>query len=176
VKVRRIGIVVLVCLVQLAGDARGDGGTVRLSERAGVYLLTVFTAPTPLRAGPVDISVLVQDARTGRPASVDEVVLRLHQSGERDGALQQAATREQATDRLLHAAKFDLPAAGRWQAEVCVRGPGGEVVRMFEFQAGEPLPRWAELWVWIFLPVVPVVLFLVHQALRGRNRERRSGR
>ena len=41
----------------------------RLSERAGGYRVTVFTDPTPLRAGPVDVSVFVQDADTGEPAA-----------------------------------------------------------------------------------------------------------
>jgi hypothetical protein len=47
---------------------RADGGAMRLSERAGGYRVTVFTDPTPLRAGPVDVSVFVQDADTGEPA------------------------------------------------------------------------------------------------------------
>ena len=45
--------------------ARADGGAVRLRQRAGGYQIAVFTSPTPFRAGPVDVSVLVQDAATG---------------------------------------------------------------------------------------------------------------
>ena len=53
-------------LVGACGEtARGDGGTLRLSRSEGNYRISVFTAPTPFRAGPVDISVLVQDAITG---------------------------------------------------------------------------------------------------------------
>ena len=44
--------------------ARADGGVVRLRQRAGGYQIAVFTSPTPIRAGPVDVSVLVQDAAT----------------------------------------------------------------------------------------------------------------
>ncbi len=40
----------------------GDGGAVRFSGQQGDWRITVFTSPTPLRAGPVDVSVLVQDA------------------------------------------------------------------------------------------------------------------
>ena len=47
--------------------AIADGGSMRLSGKKGGYQITVFTAPTPFRAGPVDISVLVQDASTGDP-------------------------------------------------------------------------------------------------------------
>ena len=165
--VKRAWALSLTCLASLAGAAHGDGGTVRLSEAVGGYLVTVFTAPTPLRAGPVDVSVLVQDARTGQPAPIGQVMLRLRQPGER--TLEQAATREQATNRLLHAAQFDLPAPGVWLVEVRVRGPGGEAAREFEIHAAEPSPRWLELWGWIFLPVVAVVLFLGHQYIKSKK-------
>src|SRR5262249_46030011 len=46
--------VALGLLLALAGGARGDGGVVRLAERVGGYRVTVFTEPTPLRAGPID--------------------------------------------------------------------------------------------------------------------------
>ena len=55
---------------------RADGGTIRLSEQKGNYRITVFTAPTPLRAGPVDISVLVQEAATGEPAPGVQVTIK----------------------------------------------------------------------------------------------------
>ena len=45
--------------------AAADGGSMRSVRKKGGYQITVFTAPTPFRAGPVDISVLVQDASTG---------------------------------------------------------------------------------------------------------------
>ncbi|HEV3163089.1 MAG TPA: hypothetical protein VGZ22_03530, partial [Isosphaeraceae bacterium] len=49
-------------------EALADGGTLRVSERQGAYEVTVFTAPAFLRAGPVEISVLVQDSATGETA------------------------------------------------------------------------------------------------------------
>ncbi len=51
------------------GNARvwADGGTLQLVERHGDVQMAVFTAPNPLRAGTVDVSVLLQDAVTGRP-------------------------------------------------------------------------------------------------------------
>ncbi|HEV3259998.1 MAG TPA: hypothetical protein VG013_24230, partial [Gemmataceae bacterium] len=48
----------------LPSMAMADGGAIRLSEQKGDYQITVFTAPTPLRAGPVDVSVLIQNAAT----------------------------------------------------------------------------------------------------------------
>src|SRR5580704_18909475 len=42
-----------------------DGGTIRLSETKEAYRISAFTSPNPFRAGPVEISVLVQDADSG---------------------------------------------------------------------------------------------------------------
>jgi len=56
---------------------RADGGTIRMSEKKGGFLITVFTAPAPFRAGPVDISVLVQDASTEEPVPQAQVSVRM---------------------------------------------------------------------------------------------------
>src|SRR5438270_12236899 len=45
--------------------AHADGGAIVLHERAGAFLVTVFVAPQPAQAGPIDTSVLVQDRQTG---------------------------------------------------------------------------------------------------------------
>src|SRR5262249_22373888 len=73
--------------------AHGDGGAVRLAQQAGPYRVTVFTAPTPLRAGPVDVSVFVQD---GAGAALPDVTVRvtLTRGGE---TLEARATHEAAT-------------------------------------------------------------------------------
>jgi cytochrome c oxidase assembly factor CtaG len=55
------------------------GGEVRLMEKAGPFLITVFSDPTPLRVGPVDISVMVQDEDGGRPILAAEVTVQLQQ-------------------------------------------------------------------------------------------------
>src|SRR5437588_2731753 len=108
------------CCCLLPTVARADGGTVRRSERAGGYQVTVFTAPTPFRAGPVDISVLVQDALTGEPLSQTRVTVRMTKPDQL--ALEYPATPEAATNKLLHAAQFELPHPGRWNMEVQVEG------------------------------------------------------
>ena len=43
-----------------------DGGTVQLRKEAGALVITVFTSPAPLSAGPVDISLLLQNAEWAR--------------------------------------------------------------------------------------------------------------
>jgi len=148
--------------------ACGDGGTIRLSEKKGGFLITVFTAPATFRVGPVDISVLVQDALTGEPTDPrPRVTVRMTKPGQL--ALEYPATTEAATNKLLHATQFELPDAGRWDMEVQVEGLHGPAVIGCELEAVKPLPRWLELWPWISWPALAIVLFGIHQGLARRR-------
>jgi hypothetical protein len=151
----------------LCSSVKADGGSIRLSEKKGGYHITVFSAPTPLRAGAVDISVLVQDAATGDPLTQSLVTVRMIKSGR--PALEFAATSEAATNKLLQAAQFELPDPGRWEIQVEVEGLHGRTVIAGELEAAEPLPRWRELWPWFGCPALVFALFGVHQILSRRN-------
>ena len=147
--------------------ACADGGSVRLSERKGDYRITVFSAPSPFRAGPVDISVLVQDAVTGQPLPQARVTVRMTKLGQ--PALEYPATQELATNKLLHAAQFELPAPGRWELEVQVQGSRGSAVLACEVEAAERPHRWRQLWPWIGWPALAIALFCVHELLARRK-------
>jgi hypothetical protein len=149
--------------------AKADGGAVRLRGRAGGYEVAVFTSPTPLRAGPVDVSVLVQDAATRACVPDVRVSVRLTGPGAGD-PLEYPATEEAATNKLLRAAVFQLPEPGEWDIEVAIEGPRGPALVRFRVQAEEPLPRWRDLWPWFCWPALIVALFAVH-----RMRARRYG-
>ena len=149
--------------------AVADGGTLRLSGKKGGYQITVFSAPTPFRAGPVDIGVLLQDGLTGEPLPHARVTVRMTKLGQL--ALESPATSEAATNKLFRAAQFELPEPGRWEIQVQVEGLHGLAVIGGELEAAEPLPRWQEMWRWIGWPVLAIALFGIHQVLA----ERRSG-
>jgi hypothetical protein len=157
-------------------NARGDGGTLRLTERQGGYRIAVFTAPNPLRAGPVDVSVFVQDAETGQPAPDVSVTISVSRVGPSQPRVRYPATPEAATNKLYRAAQFELPAAGRWRLEIAVDGPRGPAQVQVDVEAAEALPRWRELWPWIALPAVPILFFCLHQWLaRAEKRSRDCG-
>lgn len=111
-----------------------NGGIVRISEApVGPWFVTVYSSPTPLRTGEVDISTLVQDstdAIVDVPITVDATPV-----GFVAEPVQAAATRRQATNKLFKAAKFDIGVPGPWQFRVRVgsaatpeaNGPGGVV-------------------------------------------------
>jgi hypothetical protein len=150
-----------------SAPAFADGGSIRLSEEKGGYRITVFSAPTPFRAGPVDLSVLVQDASTGDPLTQVLVTVRMTKSG--GPALEYPATSETATNKLLQAAQFELPEPGRWALEVHVQGSHGLAVIGGELEAAEPSPRWLEIWPWIGWPALVVTLFGIHQVFAQRT-------
>lgn len=147
-----------------AATARGDGGRVQLSETAGPFAVTVFTAPTPLRVGPVDVSVLVQGADGGAPVLDAAVQVALAApSGERAAA----ATHAAATNQLLYAAVLDVPAPGRWTLAVHVAGRAGDAAVSCEVDVAPPLPPALAFWPYLALPGVAIALFALHQWLKG---------
>jgi hypothetical protein len=153
--------------------AYGDGGTVLLSEKTGGLLVTVFASPAPFRAGPVDISVLVQDALTGQPLPEARVAVRMRKPGL--AAPDHPATHEAATNKLLHAAQFELPEPGRWHVDIQIESEQGMATVGGELEAAAPLPRWRELWPWIGWPALAIALFAIHQLLSRRKRPHALG-
>jgi hypothetical protein len=139
----------------------------RLHQRAGGYQIAVFTSPTPLRAGQVDMSVLVQDAATGECVPEADVTIRVTARESRRIAACSAAP-EAATNRLFHAAVFELLVAGWWDVEIVVQGPHGPARVGFAVQVDEPAPRWLDLWPWFTWPAFVVALFGVHRILCRR--------
>jgi hypothetical protein len=152
-----------------AGTARGDGGALRLSQRQDAYWISVFTSPTPFRAGLVDVSVLVQDAATGVPLPMTQVTVRLARFGQPQEAVSYPATMDAATNKLMQAAVFELSEAGRWEFEVVVAGDAGSVHVRFDLEAAERLPDWLAIWPWISWPALAVGLFGIHQWLVWRR-------
>ena len=153
-----------------ASIALGDGGAVRFSSRRGDRLITVFTAPTPLRAGVVDVSVLVQDADSGKPLLDVRIVVHAHPIQHSQGRISAPATSEAATNKLLRAAGLELSEPGWWRVEVVVQdlGPGPPI--SFDVEVAEGPPPWLDLSVWIGWPLVAIGCFALHQWLVHRRR------
>jgi hypothetical protein len=165
-----VALVSLAVLPAIAPEARGDGGVVRLSETVGELLVTVFTAPTPLRAGPVDVSVLVQQSDGKRPILDDAVSIALRPSAG-GTVLHAAATHEQATNKLLYAAVVDLPTSGDWDLEVTVDHGGTNAKVTTIVSAGSPAsPLLSFLWPYLLFPPISIVLFVLHEWLDSRQR------
>jgi hypothetical protein len=151
---------VLALSLALASGARANGGQVRVAaERAGPYEVTVFTSPAPLRAGELDVSVLLQ--RPGSPEIVEDAriaVVVTTAGGATVGRF--PATREQATNKLYYAAKFPLEQPGHYRITVEISGPEGSGAVGFE-AAVEPAPSsawWRSWWLWGTLALLQLPL------------------
>ncbi len=158
-------------LAALAGAARADAGAIRASETVSGYRVSVFSSPTPLRVGLVDVSVLVQDAATGQPVPDAQVTVRARHRTEPSASVTCAATAAAATNKLFRAAVFELPEPGWWDVEVEIGGLREPVRLNFEMEAAERLPTWRSLWPWLAWPAGVVLLYGVHQFLVRRRRQ-----
>ena len=134
-------IPLLLCLIST--PARADSGVVRASAVDGPWRLTVFSEPTPLRAGFVDLSVLVQRTESDQPVLDATVSLMLEHPRADVSSILVEATRETASNRLLYSAEFELPEPGLWNVDAAAMR--GDLVSRLAFQmtAGEPLPRYS---------------------------------
>jgi hypothetical protein len=153
-----------VALGGASSTARADGGTVRYSGRCGDRLVTIFTDPTPPRAGVVDVSVLVQDAESKKPMTNVPVVVRAHRIDGAPVQLRARATGEAATNKLLRAAPLELT-AGRWHNEILVDDSAEGSPIAFDLDVTEGLPAWTQTSLWIGWPFAVIGLFVAHQCL-----------
>jgi hypothetical protein len=164
---RRRAAALAVLFLLAAPAAWPDGGVVRLRERRGALVVTVFTAPDPLSAGPQDVSVLVQDP-SGGPVLDAEVTLRFDPPPPGSGFAVRAL-RSQATNKLLQAAQVDLGVVGEWRLGVSVSRAG----QANDFECALPVApatdKVSALWDVFALPPLMVVLFALNQTLRPRR-------
>jgi hypothetical protein len=148
--------------------ARADGGALRLAQEKDGYRIAVFTAPTPLRAGPVDFSVLVQDAATGELASGVQATVKTQRQGAKHEDPHSSCILHPSS--LYYAATLDLPEPGWYSVEVSIRRALAETQVHFDVDAAEPLPQGLTILPWVGWPLVVISLFLFHQLLvRSRN-------
>ena len=165
-----VGLIVVGFLVGLRGAAaRADGGKLRFADRLGDHRVTVFTSPTPLRAGPVDVSVFVQDAETNELALDARVVVTATSQDRPAISLRELATTAAATNKLLQAANFDIPQPGSWALTVDIVSPRDTAQARLAVDVARPMPHVAAWVPWICWPLAPILLFGLHQMLVFRR-------
>ncbi|MBV9671818.1 MAG: hypothetical protein JO076_03220 [Verrucomicrobia bacterium] len=173
-----------------------DGGAVLAMADSGPFRLTVFSDPPVLRAGPVDISVLVQDRLTANPVldaqvSIDLIPLNTSSTSLRwappyctvptlSQLIGMKANRSHGQNHLLYGILTVLPHSGSWTINVRaqtgaatnVEAAAGSVTRNIEVQA--PLPPLIAYWKLFVLPVAVVVAFAFNQIIKSNARHRFS--
>ena len=170
-----IGLFFLAVFCFHVSIAIADGGKLQLSQRQGNYQIAVFSAPTPLRVGTVDVSVLLLAADSG--SLVDDAVVKITATllDRPAVVVAQPATFEAATNKLFRAATIDLPIAGDWRIEATISGPLGDMRTAFDTEVAEQLPRALALWPWLAWPIIPIALYGLRE-LTSRRRPTRDHR
>lgn len=155
---------------------RADGGKVQLQRQAGPFLITVFSDPSVVRVGRVDLSVLCQKSDDKSTILDAKIFLHLTKPGGAEIVeFTLPATHQAATNKTLYVAHLDLPTAGKWKVKVDASRGGDEasVTGDLNVLPKEPLL----LTYWPFFLVVPLIalLFAINRRLR-RGRELRHPR
>jgi hypothetical protein len=163
----RRALLVLLLLLPVA-PVLADGGTVRYSRDVGAWHVTAFTRPTPLRAGPVEVSVLVQGA--GGPVLDAAIEVRAACAAT---SVTAAARREASTNRMMYAAPMVLASPGPWTIEARIAAGDAAERISFPVRVEPPPVPWLAHLPWLAVPLAGIALFAAHQALVLR---RRSGR
>ncbi len=181
----------LLFLVLFSPSAFADGGTVLAQQTVGPYRITLFGDPTPLRAGPADLSVLVQDAKTLAPVLNQRVEITVSAPAVTDPkaeawvppccSMKKSVTTAEAThaaaqNKLLSAANLVLPASGPHELTVALRpanAPAAEPTLLTaRVEIAPPTPPASAYWPYLALPPFLIGGFVLHQRLRRRDDHR----
>jgi hypothetical protein len=165
-------------LLTTAASAFADGGAVLSQTTAGPYRVTLFGSPSPLRAGPSDLSVMLQDSKTGEPVLDRPVTITVRPASNqkteawvppccsmKTQPAAVAATHAAAQNKLLYAANIILPASGPHDLIVRIDGTATES----RIDVKPPLAAGASTWPWLAVPPLLVGLFALNQRLRRRS-------
>jgi hypothetical protein len=150
----------------IAAAASADGGQMCVTQSAGPFEVTVFTAPAPARVGPVDVSVLVVDRAGHVPLLDADVQVGLRGTSPPALALGATATHAGAVNKLLYAVALDVPTAGRWALDARVRAGEREATVSCDLDVEPPLGPLTGYWPYLALPAVAIGLFALQQWIR----------
>jgi hypothetical protein len=165
---RTRAVALTITAIVLEAVVCADGGLLRVRQEAGPFIVSVFTAPEPLRVGPVDVSVIVQSSGGG--VLTDAVVDIILESATRPVERRRAtATRAAASNKLAKAAVVDLPVAGQWTLTVAIRLNGDAATVTCLLPVAPAQSRISLIWPWLLMPPVVIALFAVHQTLKGQQ-------
>jgi len=157
--------------VLLAGILLADGGTLQFHKKAGPFDITLFSSPTPLRAGVADLSVMVQ--KTADSASVQDASVNLHLKKSEPGNIVEViapATHAKATNKLLYAAHVHLPSAGTWNIDVEVSAAGKTATASGQLAVLPPQAPATAYWGYFALVPFVILLFIFNRWLKRRRR------
>jgi hypothetical protein len=158
-------------LLAIAACLGAHGGVLLLHERAGPYLISLFSADAPLRAGAQDFTVLVQNAEDGNTVLDSGVQLSFRRANTPEVRIEGRVG--QSANQLLYAAPAQL-AEGTWQVAISVQAPGGAAAEasgtVTILPEQSPL---ASYWPYFAVPPIAVLLFILNRWLKRQSKTAR---
>jgi hypothetical protein len=157
-------------LILLAPAARGDAGTLRVSKQTRDLDVSIFTDPTPVYVGTLDVSILVQP-RPGAPRQPIPVFrICAHPVNKPDAKKQCDDRPRPPLNQLFQAAQLEMTEPGLWLIEVEMDSGDGGLRVQFELPVEDGYATRESYGLWIGLPVVAIVVYFVHRRLDDRRR------
>ena len=165
-------LVVFISLSPLVQIAQADGGVVIFQRTSPLFTITLFSTETPLRPGPADLSVLLEQPDGHSPILDAQVFMELqHETGM---IIRAEATRSQARNKLLYCSLINLPAAGHWKIRLHISRSNTSAEMLSDLVVAAPQPVFLSHWELIAVPPIIIVLFILNQGLRRRAFNKRG--
>jgi len=151
-------------LVQIA---RADGGIVIFQRASPPFTITLFSTEMPLKPGPADLSVLLEQPDGHTPILDAQVFMELqHEAGM---IIRAEATRSQARNKLLYCSLINLPKSGQWKMKLHVRRGDDNADVIGDLVVAPPQPVFLSHWELIAVPPIIIGLFITNQCLRRKR-------
>jgi hypothetical protein len=180
-QIRSISLPVFLLSLFLPHFAFADGGAVIKQQISGPYRVTLFGSPSPLRAGPADLSVMIQDAKTGEPVLNQSVAIDVKAALDSTStawlppccsmaksAGTVTATHANAQNKLLYAANIVLPASGLHDITVQIGDATAPSIES-KIDVQPPSAPAASYWAYLAAPPLFIGIFALNQRLRRRS-------
>jgi hypothetical protein len=152
-----------------------DGGGVIARQTLNGLRVTVLASPMPLRAGPVDVSVLVQDGEKAVLDAAVEIAWRsapnsppdwLPPCCSMDSRTERIpAVRAHSNNKFLYSAIVPVKSAGPSELVIDVSSGGREASLRCSVEVRRALPPALAFWPWLLFPPVAIAGFALHQSL-----------
>lgn len=155
---------ILIGLFVLVRIARADGGVVICQRTSVPFSITLFSGEMPLRPGPADLSVLLEQPVAHSPILDAQIFINLED--ENGTIIRAEATRNQARNKLLYCSLITLPKSGHWKMVVHVIRGDEKADMFYDLVVTAPQPVLLSNWKLISLPPLIIILFIINQWLR----------
>jgi hypothetical protein len=165
-------LLVLISVSLIRQVARADGGVVMCQRTSAPFTITLFSTEMPLRPGPADLSVLLEQPDGHSPILDAQVFIELeHEAGM---MIRAEATRSQARNKLLYCSLINLPTAGHWKIRLHISRSNTRAEMLSDLVVAAPQPVFLSHWELIAVPPIIIILFILNQWLRRRAFNKRG--